>query len=260
MNQHWPLEAIWQAVEPQWPGLTVELVPQIDSTNTELMRRARAGQTEPVLLVALHQSAGRGRLGREWHSHENKAGQPDASASLTFSLGLPLAMADWSGLSLVVGLAVVNALHTDLQLKWPNDIWLEGRKLGGILIETASMGQQRYAVIGMGLNIKARHAQGLRTPPAALEELLPQVQAQQALALVVPAVMADIRLFQHQGFAPWQARFLERDALLGQTVVCSNGVQGQGQGVDASGALLLQTAEGSVRIDSAEISVRSAAN
>ena len=60
----WPAEAVWEAVAPLLPGFTVEVLPSIDSTNTELMRRARAGQTEPTLLVAEQQTAGRGRLGR----------------------------------------------------------------------------------------------------------------------------------------------------------------------------------------------------
>ena len=87
----WPAEAVWEAVAPLLPGFTVEVLPSIDSTNTELMRRARAGQCEPTLLVAEQQTAGRGRLGRVWQS--------DAGASLMMSLGLPLAPADWSGLS-----------------------------------------------------------------------------------------------------------------------------------------------------------------
>jgi BirA family biotin operon repressor/biotin-[acetyl-CoA-carboxylase] ligase len=64
----WPAEAIWEAVSPLLPGFTVEILPEIDSTNTELMRRARAGKQDPVLLVAERQTAGRGRLGREWLS------------------------------------------------------------------------------------------------------------------------------------------------------------------------------------------------
>ena len=64
----WPAEAIWEAVAPLLPGFSVEVLPEIDSTNTELMRRARAGQVDPVLLVAERQTAGRGRLGRDWHS------------------------------------------------------------------------------------------------------------------------------------------------------------------------------------------------
>ena len=126
----WPAEAIWEAVVPLLPGFTVEVLPQVDSTNSELMRRARDGLTEPVLLVAEAQTAGRGRLGRSW------ASQP--GDSLTFSLGLPLAPVDWSGLSLAVGVSVAQSLHPQLQLKWPNDVWLQDRKLGGILIETAT--------------------------------------------------------------------------------------------------------------------------
>ena len=100
----WPAEAIWQAVAPQLPGFTIEVLPCIDSTNTELMRRARAGRCEPILLVAEQQTAGRGRLGREWHSGTD-------AASLTFSLGLPLAPLDWSGLSLAVGVSVAESLQ-----------------------------------------------------------------------------------------------------------------------------------------------------
>ncbi|MEN9468084.1 MAG: hypothetical protein RL081_2085, partial [Pseudomonadota bacterium] len=146
----WPAEAIWEAVSPLLPGFTVEVLPQIDSTNTELMRRARAGQIEPVLLVAERQTAGRGRLGRDWSSDTQAQGR-----TLTFSLGLPLTPADWSGLSLAVGLSVVQSLHPQLRLKWPNDVWLGDRKVAGILIETASVGQDRYVVIGIGINIEA---------------------------------------------------------------------------------------------------------
>ena len=82
----WPAEAIWEEVSPLLAGFTVEVLPEIDSTNTELMRRAKAGQLDPVLLVAERQTAGRGRMGRQWHSDAASAG---ALPSLTFSLGPP---------------------------------------------------------------------------------------------------------------------------------------------------------------------------
>ena len=63
LMEHWPAESIWEQVAPLLPGFTVEVLPEIDSTNTELMRRARAGQAQPILLAAEHQTAGRGRLG-----------------------------------------------------------------------------------------------------------------------------------------------------------------------------------------------------
>ena len=90
------------------------------------------------------------------------------------------------GLSLAVGLSVVQSLHPELQLKWPNDVWLRDRKLAGILIETTSIGDVRYAVIGIGINILPRDGDGMRTPPAALTEVLPQADAPSALMAVVP--------------------------------------------------------------------------
>ncbi len=168
----WGAEALWLALEPLLPGLTVEVVAAIGSTNTELLARARqspADAHKPALLVAVQQTAGRGRQGKTWVSG---TGPRDAGASLTFSLALPLAMADWSGLSLAVGLALAEALDPAsgtpgqplrLGLKWPNDLLLLddggqaphiGRKLGGILIETVQLGPQRLAVLGIGLNIR----------------------------------------------------------------------------------------------------------
>lgn len=252
----WPAEAIWEAVSPLLPTFSVEVVPEIDSTNTELMRRARAGQLEPVLLVAERQSAGRGRLGRNWSSGGGaiEAGEP--LPSLTFSLGLPLTPLDWSGLSLAVGLSVVESLHPALQLKWPNDVWLQDRKMAGILIETASVGEVRYAVIGVGLNILPRDIQGLSMPPAALREVLPDMDAPTALARVAAPLVSAIRRFETEGFAPLRAAFHTRDLLYGRELVCSDGITGMARGVDASGALLVHTDTGLKKITSAEVSVR----
>ena len=251
MTIRWPAESIWETVVPLLPGFTVEILPQIDSSNTELMRRARAGQTEPTLLVAERQTAGRGRLGRDWQSDTQ-----DGLATLTFSLGLPLQPADWSGLSLAVGLAVVQALHPRLQLKWPNDVWLEGRKLAGILIETTSVGDLRYAVIGIGINLLARDSAGLRTPAAALQELLPQQDAPTTLEVLVLPLVRAVQAFETQGFAGLREAFHARDLLYGHEVLCTDGTQGMARGVDASGALLVHTASGLQKISSAEVSVR----
>ena len=254
MTIRWSAEAIWEAVAPLLPGFTVEILPEIDSTNSELMRRARAGQMEPTLLVAERQTAGRGRLGRDWQS-DTDAGL----ATLTFSLGLPLAPKDWSGLSLAVGLVVVQSLHPALRLKWPNDVWLDERKLAGILIETTSVGELRYAVIGIGINLLPRAADGLRTPPAALAEVLPGANAPSTLeAIALPLVRAVLN-FETQGFGDLRTAFHARDLLYGREVSCTDGSTGSARGVDASGALLLHTASGLQKISSAEVSVRPAA-
>jgi len=246
--ERWPAESIWELVSPLLPGFTVEVLPEVDSSNTELMRRARAGQTEPTLLVAERQSAGRGRLGRPWQSA--------VGDSLTFSLGLPYAPRDWSGLSLAVGLAVAESLHPDIGLKWPNDLWWHDRKLAGILIEAATVGGRSQVVVGIGINIRPRPAEGLSTPPAALTELWPEASAGAALLRLMPALVRTLLDFEPQGFAPLQARFETHDVLRGREVGTSDGRQGQALGVGPTGALRLLQASGECLIDSSEVSVR----
>ena len=249
-------EAIWQAVYPVLPDFSVEVLPEIDSTNTELMRRARAGRLEPVLLVAGAQTAGRGRLGRDWHSA--------VGDSLTFSLGLLLAPADWSGLSLAVGVSIAESLHPDIRLKWPNDLWLTGpagdRKLGGILIETASVGDRRHAVIGVGINIAPRDAAGLSTPPGCMRDLDPLASAPDVLARLAPPLVQALLAFGQFGFGPFRARFNARDVLRDRQVSVSdsNGciLEGTAHGAGENGALLVHTALGMKQITSSEVSVR----
>jgi len=241
---HWPAEAIWEQLVTLLPDFTVEVLPEIDSSNSELMRRARAGQHEATLLVAERQTAGRGRMGRVWQS------QP--GDSLTFSLSLPLAPRDWSGLSLAVGLS----LHPDVGLKWPNDLWFQDRKLGGILVEAASMGGRSQVVVGVGLNIRARPTEGLNTPPAALTELLPDMTAPDCLMRVAMPLAQTLLAFERDGFAPLQSRFESRDVLLGRRVHTSDGQIGKASGVSPAGALRLQTDTRLQEINSAEVSVR----
>lgn len=266
----WPAEAIWEAVAPVLPGFTVEVLPTIDSTNTELMRRFRAaGPTaaEALLLVAEQQSAGRGRMGRAWQSR--------AGDSLTFSLGMALQPADWSGLSLVVGISIAERLQPvvpqngpRIRLKWPNDLWLidaQGeRKLAGILVETASWGELRYVVIGIGINVRAlvleaapaAAGQPTALPPGALQDILPGVDVAQALQLVAAPLVQAVQAFGLFGFSPFQARFAARDALAGRAVQLSDGTEGVAHGVGENGALLVHTAAGMKEITSSEVSVR----
>ncbi|MDP3828897.1 MAG: biotin--[acetyl-CoA-carboxylase] ligase [Polaromonas sp.] len=262
-------EAVWQAVEPTLPGFTVEVLPQIDSTNTELMRRFRSAGPDacgPVLLVAEQQTAGRGRMGRSWQS--------SAGDSLTFSLGLPLQPADWSGLSLAVGISIAESLESGnpaapaIRLKWPNDLWLSDArgesKLAGILVETASWGEQRYVVIGVGINVRtmaqplapAGTGQPAALAPGALQTLLPGIDVAQTLLRVAAPLVQAVQAFGLFGFAPFQARFAARDALAGRAVQLSDGTQGVAHGVGENGALLVHTAAGMKEITSSEVSVR----
>ncbi|MFC5608461.1 biotin--[acetyl-CoA-carboxylase] ligase [Variovorax soli] len=259
----WPLAELSAQLDALLPGCRVELVEEIDSTNTELMRRGRAGRAgEAVLLVALRQSAGRGRMGRPWQS---QTGETDAAPTLTFSLGLPLAPRDWSGLSLAVGVAVAEALDPQrsagLALKWPNDLWLQDRKLAGILIETATLPGEastatRYAVIGVGINIGPRDAQGMNTPPACVREWQPQATAPGALAQIAAPLLRTVLEFSETGFGPLATRFAQRDALRGREVQLSDGTAGRCEGVGWTGELLVHTAAGMQSITSSEVSVR----
>jgi BirA family transcriptional regulator, biotin operon repressor / biotin---[acetyl-CoA-carboxylase] ligase len=264
----WPAEAIWEVVAPILPGFTVEVLPEIDSTNSELMRRAKAGQIEPILLVAEKQTAGRGRLGREWHDLAERA---ESLPALTFSLGLPLTPMDWSGMSLAAGLSIALSLHTDIGLKWPNDLWSHDRKLAGILIETCAVGQARYVVVGVGINITEptallnSPAEPLRRTPAWLQELLPQVAAPDALLRIVPTLIQTLLMFAEQGFAPFQARFQQRDVLHGRQISVDDNqagtslqakTTGTALGVNGKGELKIQTAQGVTTINSSEVSVQ----
>ena len=271
----WPAEALWEAVVPTLPGFTVEVLPEIDSTNSELMRRfkGRPGQPpqpEPTLLVAEQQSAGRGRLGRSWQSRRGD--------SLMFSLSLPLQPTDWSGLSLAVGISVAESLEPPaagqprpvgwprIGLKWPNDLWLSTpqgeRKLAGILVETALGDGVRQVVIGVGINIRpvslppADPALAAAVAPGGLQELDPGMDAAHALLRIVPALVQTVQAFEQFGFAPFQARFALRDVLCGRDVRLSDGTQGTAHGVTESGALLVHTAGGMREVTSSEVSVR----
>lgn len=265
--QHWPAQALQEAVAPHLSGFSVEVLPRIDSTNAELMRRARAGRLEPTLLVAEQQTAGRGRQGRPWVGAAEAPLRADLLSSLTFSLGLPLAPRDWLGLSLAVGVSVAESLQRFdqplIELKWPNDLWCHDCKLAGILIETASLGTQRYVVVGVGINIDTPNAQGLSTPPVGLRTLQPGVDAPATLAQVVPALVQTLLQFETQGWSPFALRFQARDALFGREVTLSEtGApvrSGVAQGVDTQGALRVRGTHGVVCITSGEVSVRPAA-
>jgi len=289
---HWGADALWRRLEPLLPGLGVEVLARAESTNTVLLERARAisGQrdapitrpgdldalrvdertphgrrsadVQPCLLVAEEQTRGRGRLGRGWIAN--------AGASLTFSLALPLAPEEWSGLSLAVGLALAEALDPMVQpgapprigLKWPNDLWLidgpgRGRKLGGILIETVSVGHRRMCVLGVGLNVLPQAHEGLTHGYACLQELDPRASAPAALACVAEPLVRAVLQFQAVGFAPLVAAYTRRDLLLGQPVSTTQAdvPEGVAEGVDEHGALRVRC-DGVHRIVSGEVSVR----
>lgn len=286
----WGAEALWEQLTPELPGLSVEVVARIASTNSALLERARvvappadeeggdlaqvrrsvestafgrrAADLQPCLLVAEHQTHGRGRQGRLW--------QAAPGASLTFSLGLPLAPKDWSGLSLAVGVALAQALDPEVEgqphrigVKWPNDLWLldgqgGGRKLGGILIETVAAGSRRLAVVGAGLNVLPMSPTDVATGYACAQEIDPDATAPRVLHRVAKPLVDALKRFEREGFAAFATAFAQRDMLRGRLVRTTHPEvpEGVAQGLSANGMLLVRTDEGVKEVGSGEVSVR----
>ena len=267
-------QTLHQRLRDRWSDLAFEVQASVGSTNSVLLERARLGSMTPSLLMALAQTEGRGRLGRSWLA--------EAGASLTFSLAVPMPRVDWSGLSLAVGVAVADALDLPMAtqpprigLKWPNDLLLQmtedelPRKLGGILIESFPTAEQRWAVIGIGLNVRPLPAtvdtEAWSQPPsplsqgyACLREIHPGIDAIQALALVAEPLLDALDTFARDGFESFHARFARRDRLVGHelTTTLPDCPRGLCEGTASDGALLLNVDGQTRRVVSGEVSVR----
>jgi len=257
-----------------------ERVAETGSTNDDLLARIRAAAASgatafaPCLLVADRQRDGRGRHGRRWQS------TPDAS--LTFSIAWTSARSDLSGLSLAVGCALAEAIDVGapalrIGLKWPNDLWLvdaasrsaddiappgepfaagpEGRKLAGILVETAPLGRGRVVVIGVGINVRAQEVADAASGVASVDEIDADATPAATLARVAPALFAALRSFDAAGFAAFAGRFAARDVLRGRRIAGSGAhgeVEGIAAGIGADGSLRIDTATGPIAVASGE--------
>ncbi len=241
-------------------GLVVEVVAATGSTNADLRQRADRLRA-PVLLAAELQTAGRGRAGRSWLSA--------AADSLCFSLAWRFAgpVARLAGLPLAVGVALADALRArghPVRLKWPNDLLLDGAKLGGILVETVAVrvdpdAPALWAVIGVGLNVRANRARddGVAVPVAALGE---DIERNELLAALADALVAALALFDVQGLPPFVERWQRWHAYAGLPVmIVEQGRvlhEGIARGIDAGGCLLLDTGRGTVTVAAGDLSLR----
>ncbi len=236
-----------------------------------LLERADAGAPAGTVVIAKSQSAGRGRRGRTWISAPGD--------SLTFSLLWRFAIGTSpAGLSLAVGVAVVRAIEkvgagrtantrpaannmgTAVQLKWPNDLLLDGRKLGGILIELVP-GSPQVAVIGIGLNLRLPEAlpPELREYSAALNGA---DDPNRLLAQILVELLAVLECFARTGFSGLRAAWTQHHAyenapvrLLSDFAPPRSGIC---RGADVDGALLLDIGGTVERVLSGEVSLRGA--
>ncbi len=218
---------------------------QLDSTNSEAMRRVAAGERGPLWILAHRQTAGRGRSGREWVSPRG-----NLAVSLIF---MPQCLpAQVPQLSLIAGVAVHQALESlwpegvagrRLRLKWPNDLLIGQAKLGGILVESTRFSADLVAVIGIGINIAATPdildrsvtsmAEHVPGPPAA-EVLVSHIAAR------LDACLAEWS--QPAGFDGLRRQWLARAGPIGEAMSVNTGagaVAGTFAGLDTDGALLL---------------------
>ncbi len=242
-------------------AVAISVVAETGSTNADLMQ-AVATLTSPMLLVALAQTAGRGRAGRRWHT--------TPASALTFSLAWKFErpLNGLVGLPLAVGIALAEALQVfgvTVNLKWPNDVLRDGAKLAGILIETASVkaahSQATWAVIGIGLNLEipADLQAQIGRSAAAIPELKGQSR-ERILAIILSALCDMLALFDQQGFAPFAARWNNLHAYRGEQVRILDGdrIQHEGLalGVDDIGRFLMTTAQGRVAVVAGDVSLR----
>ncbi|PJK12692.1 biotin--[acetyl-CoA-carboxylase] ligase [Lysobacteraceae bacterium NML120232] len=233
---------------------------QITSTNDALLQQPPPTQGARVLL-AEQQTAGRGRRGRHWASP--LAANLYLSLDRRFSAGL----ARLSGLSLVAGIAVAEALRThtglDVRLKWPNDLWLAEHKLGGLLVEGGSEpGGAARAVIGVGVNVRMPplFAPYIEQAWADLAGALGDMPSRNALvAVVLEHLLPALDVFDAQGLTPFLARWQTLDGLAGRNVqvkTAGGDFNAQVVGLAENGGLRVQSENGEQVLHSGEVSVR----
>lgn len=233
------------------------MLPEIDSTNAEAVRRA-SGVPGPIWIMALRQTAGRGRRGREWRD-------PEGNFAATY-LCRPTGPADQVALrSFVAALALHDSLVSvtgrpeAFALKWPNDVLLHGGKLAGILLESVGQGAHvGHLAIGIGVNLKnaPQALPGAVAPVCLMGELGHAPTAQEFLNLLAPNYHRWEQQLLTFGFAPIRRAWLARAARLGQSLIArtvSETYEGVFEGLDASGALLLRCPSGTRSISAADV-------
>ena len=258
------LEKLSEAVRKQVRSLEVAWT--VGSTNTELLSRANPPNGSSEVMLAEYQTAGRGRRGRAWLA------PPGGAICLSLSWTFRDVPADLGALGLVIGVCELRALHalgiTGAKLKWPNDVLVDERKLGGILVELrAESGGPACVVIGIGLNVALGApllAQIAETGIAATDLVtagLVESSRNTVAGALVDSCVRGLLEFERDGLRPFVENWRDADALQGKMVDVRGAVgevtRGLARGVDLHGALLVETAEeGLKKFVSGDVSVR----
>jgi len=229
------------------PGVEVRVVERCSSTNDLLLREV---PETPLLIAAEEQTAGRGRRGRRWHSAPG--------AGITFSLGRRIArpVRELAALSLVAGVAATRALRSlgahQAALKWPNDLVVDGAKLGGILVETRSS----HAVIGIGINCRSDAPVEARVGRK-LAYLNSSVTRNEVIQRIGVALVEAIDQFERNGLdalrGEWEAMHAYAGQKLRVRLADGRTLSGTAAGLGADGSLQLHTRQGMRSVTSGRV-------
>lgn len=229
----------------------LEVYPTLDSTNAYLLEGARAGWPSGAVCLAERQTAGRGRQGRNWVT------PPGASLAFSLLWRFGVSPEALGGLSLATGIAVARALQNwgvpEIGLKWPNDVWWCERKLGGILLESGGTAKEFYVVAGIGLNVALpdSDAAAIDQPWVDLREILgaAPIDRNRLAAALIGELIAVCGRFEEAGFAGLADEWAGLDRVRGRRVrlqLPNTSIVGVARGVDATGALLLESENGRI--------------
>ena len=242
----------------------VETAWTVDSTNSVLLARPNPPSGECEVLLAEFQTAGRGRRGRAW------VAPPGGSICLSLCWVFREVPQDLGALGLVIGVCALRALRElgleNAALKWPNDVLVDGNKLGGILIELRAESAGPACVVnGIGLNV-ALGAQLLKaigeTGVSAIDLVtagLEQPSRNALAAALVAEVVRGLLVFEKEGLRPFADEWRAADALRGRQIdvhTLEGVARGLARGIDLHGALVVETPHGVRRFISGDVTVR----
>ncbi len=241
-----------------YAGATLRLFDVVDSTNTAMAKEAQTHCVDGHIYVAEFQTAGRGRRGRDW------IGDFGRNVAMTVGFSFQRQLADLGGLSCVVGLALIQVLENlgvKAQLKWPNDVWVDDKKLAGILVELVQTPRGTSAVIGIGINVDLSPEQMSKIDQEVvwLRRLDVAISRQDLVVEIYQYVAANVDLFARDGFARFIPAFDAVHRLHDGPAVLLAGraiQEGVVRGVDQDGALLFEENGIINRITGGEVSLR----
>lgn len=246
-------------IEAALPDLSTSYFGLVDSTNTQLMRLGAVQPIASSLYLAEFQYGGRGRRGRAWLSPYGR------NLSMSLAMATERHLADLGGLSIVVGLALADAMESlglkGLQLKWPNDLLVEGRKLSGILVELLQRDGAVEFVVGMGVNVHLTEQEmsQIGQPVTDLRRCAVADSRTDLVIHLIKRVQSYLQHFEAEGFAPFVSAFNDLHLYHEQTCSIIQGDQstsGVVAGIGEQGELILYTAQGERRFHGGEVSLR----